>query len=101
MSLELTLRKGVVIRKLGRGAYFAKDLLNENEILVTLSGKQNSNGFSFEIGEVIYIVVSTLDIKRGRVFTPTNINMKEIDCKGGLFLDKEKLDKGIDPLAPL
>lgn len=54
-------------------------------------------GFSLMTNEISYVVVSPLDLKKGRIYTE-NIHLKTEYGKQ-LLLDKHLLDRGEDPLA--
>lgn len=93
---SFVLRKGHVIEKTSSTLYLIRDDFNNNEIVVSISAKQFIDGFSLELEESVYVVVSPLDLMRGRIFTSTD---EKAEYANKLFADKDLIDKGVDPLA--
>lgn len=96
MKQLFILRKGKVIDKISSTLYLVRDDFNDNEIVVSISAKQFINGFSLELLESIYVVVSPKNLTRGRVFTTLD---EKSEYANRLLKDKKLLDKGIDPMT--
>lgn len=94
--MKLTLRKGTIVEIINIAVYKAKDNFNGNIIFITLSKGQRLQGITLEIGEIIYIIASPLDISKGKLHTEGIL--RGLRYEGNFTLDKIKLDKGIDPL---
>ena len=92
----LTLRKGSVEAKPVPGIYLVRDILNNNLITTSISGKLRIQNFDLELGETVYVVVSIHDKNRGSLVIEGH--------RGGLEAfkrEKEVLDRNEDPLREM
>ena len=95
MKRIFTLRKGWVKERINERLYIVKDSMNNNDILVSLSGKQMQEKYSLEVGIDVYVVVSPADLKRGRLLGENDFKSEYARM---ILEDKIKLDNNQDPL---
>ncbi len=89
----LTLRKAKVLNKITPGHYLVDDLLNGNEIRMNLTGNQRMAELELAEHETVYVIVSELNLTRGRLAIPGHRGGLE-----GFKTEQQLLDAGRDPL---
>ncbi len=90
----LSLRKGKVIEQISPTYYRLRDVINQQEIRMSVSSRLAMSGITLNIGQEVYIIVSVQDQTRGQLAVPGH--------RGGLEdfqKEKELLDAGKDPMT--
>ena len=82
---QILTKKGIILKEIDTLTFLVKDILSEEEVTVTMSGKMRMNYIRLKVGQLIYFQMSPYDLTRGRVA-----------YKRSLSLWKENLDLGIE-----
>ncbi len=84
------LRKCEVLQSLGKGAFRARDLLNQEEIRVQMTGKQRMNYIKILPGDCIYAKYS-VGLQAHRLISDTDLKWQD-----NLAKEKQELDKWLE-----
>lgn len=89
MKRKFTLCKGVIINKISEGFYMVKDIQSDEEILMSISAKERLKHSGFDIGRIVYVVVSPYDLSRGRLLSQHDLKS---EYASDLIKRKSELD---------
>lgn len=84
------LRKCIVEQEAFPGTYLTIDIINGEEVLMSLTGHLRMAGYSLQKGDVVYVTVSIHERGRGRIF----VEEREFraDYYNDLMRQKKELD---------
>ena len=70
--MKLRLRKGIVKEQVTNSEYLVEDVFNEEIIRMQISGKMRMNYLILNVGDEVYVTVSTIEPNKGRLTTGTD-----------------------------